>query len=65
MEESGGSWGAGFILGFFVGLIGLVIAIAIDKPDTKKGAIVGFVSGIFVVLIVIVLFFVVIVGVYR
>ena len=54
---------AGFVL--LLAGIGLVIAIAIDKPDTKKGAIVGFVSGIFVVLIVIVLFFVAIVGVYR
>ena len=38
-----GSGGGGFCLGFFLGLIGLIIAICGGKPDTKTGAIVGFI----------------------
>lgn len=41
MDE--GSYGGGFLLGFFLSLVGLIIAIAIDKPATKKGAITGFI----------------------
>lgn len=40
MDE--GSYGGGFALGFLLGLAGLIIAIAINKEQTKKGAITGF-----------------------
>ena len=39
MDE--GSYGGGFALGFLLGLVGLIIAIAIDKPLTKKGVLLG------------------------
>lgn len=38
-----GSTGIGFILGFFLGIIGLIIALCLDKPDTRTGAAIGFV----------------------
>ena len=38
-----GSYGAGFALGFILGLVGLIIAIAIDKPETRRGAVTGFI----------------------
>jgi hypothetical protein len=45
--EDQGSKVLGFLLGFFGGCIGIFIAMAvIDKPDTKSGAIMGFVSAI-------------------
>ena len=37
-----GSYGGGFALGFFLGVIGLIIAIAINKEQTRKGAVTGF-----------------------
>ncbi len=40
MDE--GSYGGGFALGFLLGLAGLIIAIAINKEQTKKGAITGY-----------------------
>ena len=40
--EDEGSAGGGFALGFFLGLIGLIIAIAINKSATRKGAVAGF-----------------------
>ena len=44
MDE--GSYGGGFSLGFLLGLVGLIIAIAIDKPLTKKGGLHGFLVSI-------------------
>lgn len=45
--EDDGSKVLGFLLGFFGGCIGLLVAIAvIKKPDTKSGAIMGFISAI-------------------
>ena len=38
-----GSYGAGWALGFFLGVVGLIIALCIDKEETKRGAIHGFV----------------------
>ena len=45
-EYDEGSYWAGFALGFFLGLIGLIIAIAIDKSETKRGAVTGFIISI-------------------
>ena len=45
-EYEEGSYWAGFALGFFLGLIGLIIAIAIDKSETKRGAVTGFIISI-------------------
>lgn len=41
--EDEGSSGGGFALGFLLGIIGLIIAIAIGKKNTKSGAVGGFV----------------------
>ena len=38
-----GSTGLGFVLDFFLGFIGLIIGLVMDKKNTKKGAIIGFV----------------------
>ena len=43
LTQEQGSKGAGFCLGFFFGLLGLIIGLCIDKPLTKKGAISGFI----------------------
>lgn len=40
--EDEGSIGVGIILGFFLGVLGLIIAVVIGKPLTTKGAIIGF-----------------------
>jgi len=40
--EDQGSTGLGFAIGFFGGCIGVIIAAIIAKPDTKKGAFMGF-----------------------
>ena len=42
-----GNFGLGFVAGFFGGCIGLILVYAIAKgPQTKKGAGVGFATGI-------------------
>jgi hypothetical protein len=42
-----GSFGLGFLAGFFGGCIGFILVMAIAKgPQTKKGAGVGFAIGI-------------------
>ena len=38
MNEEEGSWGMGFIIGFFLGIIGVLIAAAIGKKQTLKGS---------------------------
>ena len=38
-----GSYGGGFAVGFLLGLIGLIICIEIDKPQTRRGAAHGFI----------------------
>lgn len=43
-----GNYGGGFILGFLVGLIGLVIALCLDQSETKRGAVHGFIVSIVV-----------------
>lgn len=57
-KELEGSFGAGFALGFFLGIIGIVIAVALDKKQTLKGSAIGcltaigigFVLGLFIYL---------------
>ncbi|MFT4622542.1 MAG: hypothetical protein ACI8PZ_001198 [Myxococcota bacterium] len=39
----------GFLLGFFGGCLGLIIAMVIGGPSTKKGGIAGFVVSIAIV----------------
>jgi len=42
-EEDNGSMLVGGLLGFFLGCLGLIIALfVLNKPDTKKGAFIGF-----------------------
>ena len=45
-NSSQGSYGAGWALGFFLGLIGLIIGLCIDKSETKRGAIAGFIVAV-------------------
>ena len=40
-SEGRGIWGGGFVLGFLLGLIGLIIGVCCEKK-TRKGAIAGF-----------------------
>jgi len=42
MQENEGSYSAGFVLGFFLGFIGLLIAFLSHKEETRKGSLVGF-----------------------
>ncbi len=46
------SYGAGFALGFFLSIFGVITAICIDKPLTRQGAAAGFITGIFVGVVV-------------
>ena len=39
-----GSYRGGFALGFFLGLVGLVIALCLDKSNTKRGAAHGMLA---------------------
>ena len=39
-----GSFGWGFVLGFFFSVIGLILALVIDKPETRRGAVAGFLT---------------------
>lgn len=50
-----GSFGAGWALGFLLGVIGLIIALCIGKQETTRGAKWGF--AIYVVITVVVLIF--------
>ena len=43
IPEDEGSSGGGFALGFFLGLIGLIIAACVGKKNTKSGAVSGFI----------------------
>ena len=45
-KKDKGSYGVGFLLGFFLGLIGLIIAIAMDQEETKRGALHAFIIGL-------------------
>lgn len=49
-----GSYGAGFALGFLLGLIGLIIGIALDKSETKRGALHGFLTELVISIILVV-----------
>lgn len=52
MDE--GSYGGGFALGFLLGLAGLIIAIAINKEQTKKGAITGYLIQLGIAVVVVI-----------
>ena len=54
MSKGEGSFLAGLILGLFMNFMGLIIGIAIDKPRTRRGAIVGFILSIvpYIILII-------------
>ncbi len=43
MEENEGSFPIGFLLGFFLGCLGLIIGILIPGSRTSKAAVTGFV----------------------
>jgi small-conductance mechanosensitive channel len=44
LTDSKGSFGIGFVLGLFAGLVGLIIALCCmkDQSETRRGAVVGF-----------------------
>lgn len=50
-----GSFGAGWALGFLLGLVGLIIALCVGKDETKRGAKWGFI--IYIVITVVALIF--------
>lgn len=43
ITEDVGNYGVGFILGFFLGLLGMIIALVLNKKETIRGAITGLV----------------------
>ena len=57
-----GSYGGGFALGFLLGVIGLIVAIAINKKQTKKGAVTGFFVSLGLSVVAGVCFFCVVMG---
>ena len=54
-EEDQGSAGGGFVLSFFLGIIGLIIALCVGKKATKSGAVTGFIvqAGIGILILII------------
>ena len=50
MDE--GSYGGGFALGFFLGIAGLLVAITLDKPETRRGAAHGFITAVVTVAVI-------------
>lgn len=60
MDE--GSYVGGFALVFLLGVIGLIIAICIDKPATRKGAEKGFLVSLVLGFVVGVCYFCVVMG---
>ena len=50
-----GSYGIGFILGFLLGLIGIIIACAIGKSRTIKGSVIGICTDIGVALFIVII----------
>lgn len=47
-----GSYRAGFALGFILGVVGLLIAICLDKSETKRGAAHGLITEIVVAAVI-------------
>ena len=56
-EENQGSAGAGFFLGFLFGLLGLIIALCINKDKTTHGASIGFVISLLITIPLLVIYF--------
>ena len=42
-DNDNGSFAGGLLLGFFLGIVGAIIAFAINKYSTRKGAGVGII----------------------
>lgn len=57
-----GSYGGGFALGFLLGVIGLIVAIAINKEQTRKGAVTGFLVSLGLSVVAGVCYFCVVIG---
>ena len=57
-----GSYGGGFALGFLLGVIGLIIAIAINKEQTRNGAVTGFLVSLGLSIVAGVCYFCVVMG---
>ena len=54
-----GSYGGGWALGFLLGVTGLIIASCIDKEDTKRGALHGFLTELIITVVLTIIIFVV------
>lgn len=54
MDYDEGSVGLGFLLGFILGLIGLIIACAIGKRRTIKGAGIGILADLTIGVIILI-----------
>lgn len=63
-ENDNSSFGAGFALGFFLGLIGLVIALCLGESGSniRRGAGYGFLTWIIIDVIVAIIYFMVVFG---
>lgn len=63
-ENDNSSFGAGFALGFFLGLIGLVIALCLGESGSniRRGAGYGFLTWIIIDVIVAIIYIMVVVG---
>ena len=62
MSKYEGSYPLGFVLGFFFGLVGLIIAICACQFDTKRGALAGFITSIVIALIFVACYFAITMG---
>ena len=47
-----GTFGGGFVWGFLFGIFALIPILIMGKPETKKGATVGFLTWVVVLIIV-------------
>lgn len=63
-ENDNSSFGGGFALGFFLGLVGLIIALCLGESGSniRRGAGYGFLTWIVIDVLVAIIYFVVIVG---
>lgn len=52
MGVEAGSFAKGFMLSFFLSIIGFIVAMALRKPKTTRGGIAGFISILVVYVVV-------------